>query len=112
MRETRGLTDPAGVVGAILDATSSLHEGGAVKRLAGRIDGVKAGPGGLEVSLGGGSRLDRTLEQTIVAIGEAAAARGVGVLLTVDEVQEPRTSCSGPSSGRCTGPHRTIGRSG
>lgn len=83
----RQLAAPEAIVRALLDDAAGILGEGPLSRVARRVDGVTVGPSGLNVSLGRDA-LDRSLQQTITAIGEAAADRGHGFLLTIDEVQE------------------------
>lgn len=84
----RGLSDPAGVMGRLVEAVRDVGGAGSARRLLRRVDGVEIGTSGVKVSLDPDADLGGPLEAAVEAVGAAAAKAGRGVLVTVDEVQE------------------------
>lgn len=84
----RGLADPGVAVHRLIAAADTLSGPTAVRRIANRVDGIKMGTSGLEVSLTGTGPAAGPIEQVMTALSATAASAGRGVLLTVDEVQE------------------------
>ncbi|AXV09998.1 RecA-superfamily ATPases implicated in signal transduction (plasmid) [Euzebya pacifica] len=84
----RGPADPAVTINRLISAADAIAGRRAVRRLIARVDGLKLGPSGIEVSLDDRRPATSTVEEIMTALAATAAAAGRGVLLTVDEVQE------------------------